>query len=245
MSTELLYMDDWTLCQEKANVVDIVEREGKTALILDRTIFYPQGGGQPADRGEIISSEHGTFKVSDVRFFDGIAYHFGEFVEKPFRVGEKVELNVDCTRRELLSKLHSAGHLIDVAIEKMGHSFPYGKACHFPEGSYVEYQAMLTPEECVAFHEGLQRELNNLVAQNIPITGVAMMKEELAKICPHVPDYLPAGKPVRVVSVGDLMSCPCGGTHASSSGAIGQIIITKVKCKGGMLKVSYQLGQPS
>ncbi|MCL5436441.1 MAG: hypothetical protein M1549_01015 [Candidatus Dependentiae bacterium] len=116
------------------------------------------------------------------------------------------------------------------------------KGYHFPDHPYVEYLATMTPEECAVFQSQLQEGVHALVAAAIPITSALLAREELAQVCLHVPDYLPAGKPISVVSVGKLASCPCGGTHVAVSSAVGRIEVTKVKCKGGVVRVSYGLG---
>jgi len=70
-STNLVYLSDFKLLQAPAQLIDLLEENGRTVLILDQTIFYPQGGGQPYDQGT-IENEGGIFKVEEVRFFDGI-----------------------------------------------------------------------------------------------------------------------------------------------------------------------------
>ncbi len=240
METELLYINNWDIAATTAQVVDVVERDGKRAVILDRTVFYPQGGGQPADHGEIIG-DMGVFRVDDARFADGIVYHFGEFVSGSFGQGAAVTARIDTARRNLLSRLHTAGHLLDVAMENTGRSLTNGKGYHFPDHPYVEYVATMTPEECATFQQELQINVDALVKENIPVTSALMARDELEKVCLHVPDYLPAGKPVCVVHIGKFASCPCGGTHVSVSSAVGRVEVTKVKCKGGIVRVSYQV----
>lgn len=240
METKLLYMNDWDANTTAALVVDVVERDGKRAVILDRTVFYPQGGGQPADHGEIVG-DTGVFRVNDVRFADGIVYHFGEFVSGSFGQGAAVTARIDTARRALLSRLHTAGHLIDVAMEQTGRGLSYSKAYHFPDNPYVEYVATMTPEECAAFQQELQINVDALVKENISVTSTLMARDELEKVCLHVPDYLPEGKPICVVSIGKLVSCPCGGTHVPIASAVGRIEIVKAKCKGGVVRVSYQV----
>lgn len=240
METKLLYMDHWDVITAQAKILAIVEQDGQKALVLDQTIFYPQGGGQPADRGEIVGTS-GLFQVAGVRFVDGVVYHFGEFAQGTCAVGEAVELKIDQQRRELLSRLHSAGHLIDVAMEQLGCHFVAGKGYHFADHPYVEYEANLTAEDCIGLQKELQVVLDDLVQSDIPITGVSMAREDLEKVCQHVPDYLPAGKPIHIVTIGNHTPCPCGGTHVRSSSLIGRIKISKIKSKGGVLRVSYQL----
>ena len=118
--TKLLYLDDSCLFEAKATLLAVQETEdGRKSLILDQTIFYPQGGGQACDKGE-IRTETASFMVQDVSFIDGNTHHIGEFSSKAFAEGEEVHLAIDPARRKLHSRIHSAGHLLDVAMFNLG-----------------------------------------------------------------------------------------------------------------------------
>ena len=117
--TKLNYLDNTYLFESEAIFIEIKENEKGKAVILDETIFYPQGGGQPADRGEIVSGDN-IFAVSDVRLDEtGTVGHFGEFKQGEFKQDDKVDLKIDKDRRILNAKLHSAGHLLDCAVSKI------------------------------------------------------------------------------------------------------------------------------
>jgi Ser-tRNA(Ala) deacylase AlaX len=89
-------------------------------LILEETIFHPQGGGQPSDVG-IIENEEIIFKVEKASTVDGHVEHLGEFSgDSTFKINDKVKLKVDKESRDLNTRLHSAGHLIDVAVRNIG-----------------------------------------------------------------------------------------------------------------------------
>lgn len=242
--TKLLYLEKSSQYTSSAQILEVAVRDGKQALALDQTIFYPQGGGQPADHGEIVCAS-GRFMVTDVRFVDGVVYHSGSFVQGICFVGNDVELFVDIPRREFLSRLHTSGHLIDVAMEQLGLHLVPTKGYHFPDNPYVEYEGSYTSDECMVLQERLQNEVNRLIQENISVAYRMAQREELEAICIHVPDYLPAGKPIRVVSIGSLATCPCGGTHVASLAQLGAVEIRKVKCKGGILRVSYVLATVS
>lgn len=240
VSTKLLYLEQNFLYKVSAQVLAITERDDKKALVLDQTIFYPQGGGQPADHGEIICPQ-GRFAVTDVRFVEGVVYHFGSFTQGSCSVGDNVELQIDVPRRELLSRLHTAGHLVDVAMERIGLQLMPTKAYHFPDNPYVEYQGVLTPEQCADVQQKLQTAVDALIKEDLPVTHRLAHKDELAAICSHVPEHFPEGKPVRVVTISNFAACPCGGTHVASSTQLGKLEIRKIKSKGGVVRVSYLL----
>ncbi len=100
---------------------------------MDGTIFYPQGGGQPYDQG-VIESAKGKFLVEEVRFVDGIVKHIGMFERGSFEKGDEVTCHVDKARRDLHSRLHSAGHIVDMGMTELGLGWIPGKGYHFPDG---------------------------------------------------------------------------------------------------------------
>ncbi|HIF14485.1 MAG TPA: hypothetical protein EYQ86_03840 [Bacteroidetes bacterium] len=93
--TNLLYLDNTYLFETSAKFIELKENEKGTAIILDQTIFYPQGGGQPADTGKIILGSN-EFIVTDVRLDEqGLVWHFGTFNSNPFNNGDEVDLEDD------------------------------------------------------------------------------------------------------------------------------------------------------
>src|SRR5579871_4429046 len=113
--TKLTYLENFNLLKDEATVLHIIQ-ENNTIIILDHTIFYPQGGGQQYDKG-IMENKNGKFIVEEVRFIDGIVKHIGKFEHGTFNINDKVTCLVDQNRRELNSRLHSAGHVIDMAVD--------------------------------------------------------------------------------------------------------------------------------
>ncbi|KAK9664256.1 hypothetical protein RND81_14G029100 [Saponaria officinalis] len=138
------YHNMWKFDSEAIFLSFLQGEDCRQALILDYTIFHPQGGGQPSDIGFIsVSDSAFRFVVEDVRSIDGIVYHYGHVenleggLEPEWKIekGTRVHLHVDESRRNLNSRLHSAGHLLDISIRNvgLGHLVP-GKAYHFPDG---------------------------------------------------------------------------------------------------------------
>ena len=231
--TTLDYLNNSQLLKSEAKILDIQETGKGTAIILDRTIFYPQGGGQPADQGK-ISSENGTFVVSDVRMDEnGTVYHFGE---GNLNVGETVKLEINTDRRKLNSKLHSAGHLLDIALKELGVSLTPGKGCHFPDGPpYIQYKEQIeNPGELV---QKLEEKANELISQNLKINCKDISQEEARE----KGIYAPLGKSARVVNLEGYEEFGCGGTHVENSGEIGQINIDKISAKKGKTTVRYSI----
>lgn len=232
--TKLNYLDNTRLFESKAVFVEVKEGDKGKAVILDETIFYPQGGGQPADNGEIVS-EDAVFSVTDVRLDeDGVVWHFGEFENREFHKRDKVTLEIDKKRRILNAKLHSAGHLLDCAVKKIGiKNFKPIKGFHFSGGPYVEYEG--TVENPADLIIELEKTINELIARDLEIEKADLSQEEAkARGIPVLP-----GKSARVINFAGFQGHGCGGTHVVSSSEIGKVIIRKIKSKKGMTKISY------
>lgn len=237
--THLDYLEDMQRLEATARVQSVSTTDDRTDVILDRTIFYPQGGGQPFDRGAMVNRD-ARFAVEEVRFADGIVHHFGRFENGSFAEGDDVHLSVDPQRRALHSRVHSAGHIVDMAVLALGLGWKPGKGYHFPDGPYVEYSgaAAASSMDREQLKADLEREANRFVRENRATTILFVSKEEMARHCHFVPDELPAGKPQRVVLYGDF-GIPCGGTHVARLGDVGAMTIRKLKFSGDTVRVSY------
>lgn len=239
--TKLRYMTDMFQLEDTAMIVGVQNLDdNKIALILDQTIFYPQGGGQPFDQG-VISSDNNIFNVEEVRFKEGTVYHIGKIISGSFTKDMNVSLSVNKNQRIYNSKNHSAGHIIDIAIHNLGLELVPGKGYHFPVGAYVEYSGTLNESERNQLIEKLQREVNKLVVDNHLISVSLLPFDELSKRANYVPDYIPKDKPTRAMTIDGFYAIPCGGTHAKNTKEIGPITIEKIKNKKGNLRISYSI----
>ena len=234
--TKLIYLNDTYLSTLNATIINELNDANGLAIIVDRTIFYPQGGGQPSDVG-FIKSDHATYKVSSVRLNDsGLVLHYGEYIEGAFAVGQQINLSIDLDKRIVNARVHSAGHLLDCAVSSLdlAHLKPT-KGFHFPEGPYVEYEGILDNKN--DWINPIQEKINDLVKENIQISNYSLSFEEAAqkKI------WAPSGKSARVVDFEGFDGCGCGGTHVLNSSEIGEISIRKIKVKKGVTRIAYAL----
>ena len=226
-----------------AQITNIITNEMGTALILDQTIFYPQGGGQPSDQG-FIKNIHSQdlFNVTSVRFMEGAVYHYGTFMGNKFFIDDHVELTIDSKRRKLNSQNHTAGHIIDIAIRSLDLPIVPNKGYHFPEGPYVEYQQTQSdPFNATEHLEYIQRQVNNILSTPTPVSCMNISYNELVQVSGYVPTNLPADKPTRVMKINGYPAIPCGGTHVDNTRDITNIIVKKISKKSGMWRVSYQV----
>ncbi|KAK2991986.1 hypothetical protein RJ640_014847 [Escallonia rubra] len=234
--TKLEYYEDMWKLQSKATFLSsFTTDDGRIALILDSTIFHPQGGGQPCDTGVIAHSSGGfKFVVQDVRSKDKIVWHYGFF--------EKSDLSMDEVGEVLL--LHSAGHLLDICIKNvgLGHLDP-GKGYHFPDGPYVEYKGKVSQDDLQSKQSELEIEANALIAKGGKVSAAILPYDEASEVCGGcLPGYIPEGSTPRILKLGDNPGCPCGGTHVSDISEILCLKVSQIRTKKGLTKVFYNVG---
>ncbi len=234
--TKLKYLQDTYVFQANAMFMEIRENEKGKAVVLDETIFYPQGWGQPPDKGQIVS-DNAIFSVNDTRLDEnGTVLHFWKFEKGEFQKGDKVVLKTDKDRRIKNAKCHSAGHLLDCAVKQMGlNNLEPIKGFHFPDGPYVEYKGIIeNPTDIIPV---LEKTVNTLIMDNLHVEKQNLSPEE-AKAQGI---WAPTGKSARVVKFSRFPSCGCWGTHVNSASEIGKITIRKIKSKKGTTKIAYSV----
>jgi len=226
--TELLFRDDAYLKSTSAELVELTDNGG---LIFDQTVFYPIGGGQPSDVGELISDDL-NLKVREVRKGDqGKVVFFIEGSTEGLQIGQKFEQKLDWSTRYGYMKIHTALHLLSVVI-------PLGVT----GGSIGSEKGRLDFEmpEPLENKEILENELNELIARGLKITESWITDAELEANpslvkTMRVKPAMGQGK-VRLVRIGtetdEIDLQPCGGTHVKNTLEIGKIRLGKVENKG-------------
>jgi alanyl-tRNA synthetase len=204
--------------QCKAHVQKVIRDAEIYKVVVDQTTFYPQGGGQPADRGT-IKNDQALFVVQGVSLENCIAYHKGIFEYGSFALNTTVDVLVDPEIRVLHNKNHTAGHIIDYALAELGYSLIPGKGYHFPQGPYVEYGGTLEQAEREQLIPALEKAANEIVARALPVT-ISLIDNDQNKRAMSVTGYLPI---------------LCGGTHVANTNEIGDITIRKIKNEKGNL----------
>jgi Ser-tRNA(Ala) deacylase AlaX len=191
-ATQLDYLLDSYVFSATARVLSA----SATELVLDRTIFHPQGGGQPSDVGVVRSADGAArFAVAAAKkdtvgdphapaTMHTIVRHAGAYESNAhFAVGDEVVLDVDERVRRLHARLHSAGHLIDVAMERAGYALKAAKGSHSPDMAFVEYAGTIESGEMEAARERLQDICSTLIAEARPVSAVVVPFETLREKC--------------------------------------------------------------
>jgi alanyl-tRNA synthetase len=240
-ATELLYYDDAYLKEFDAEILRITKHDNRYGLILNRTAFYPLGGGQPADKG-VIKSEHGEIRVVDVRMEKGAVVHFADEIIEQLAEGDHVKGIVDWTRRYALMRIHTAAHLMSEAIRKVVSSplAIIGSGIDVDKARLdLAYDKSLGP-----LLMEIEKVANQVVKENRPVIIKAMPREEAENYVARFHEslkILPAQvQKVRVVEIKDWHACACGGTHVKATGEIGVIKVLRRMSKGkGVERVEF------
>lgn len=235
------YLEDTYKFTDEATILGIEKQEdGSYIIYLSNTIFHPQGGGQPYEPGD-ISNEKAIFHVNKVlssKTKSGVIEHYGNFEnETLFEIGDHVSLQIDEKARRLHARLHSSGHLLDQAVAAAGYNFPTSKGNHRPGESFVEYIGKIEAKEKEELLKKTQIECDRLVAEAIP-TKINYVDPADT---PHDTSFLKPGEKARIVCVAGDCDYPCSGTHVKNSSEIGKLVLTKVTCKKGIIRISYKV----
>jgi Ser-tRNA(Ala) deacylase AlaX len=203
------------------------------------------------------------FHVQNVRLsaFSGRILHFGHFVSSQevtkkgiFKTNEKVFQTIDTAKRNLHSRIHTAGHVLGLAIRQLADNNSAGagtfpkdltelKAQHYPDAAFVEFRGLISGE----FKSVIQAQADKLVEQDLAVEVLWWGERELREKCAAVID-LP--EPIdrrqkqlmRVVNIVGAGAYPCGGTHVLRTAEIGRLLVRNIKRQKGATKVSYSVG---
>ncbi|MDO8627815.1 MAG: alanyl-tRNA editing protein [Candidatus Diapherotrites archaeon] len=232
--TEKLYLKDSYLKEFSAKVEQVLE--GKF-VILDRTAFYAQGGGQPSDTGKLVTADGKEFKVLFVKQFDENVSHEVENASE-LQPGIEVKGFVDWEIRYTLMKMHTALHLLSEVIRKETGALTTGNQIDLDETKMDFNIENYTPELVKNFEE----KTNQQIARNLEVKITFMSKEEALKNpkffkLKDVP--IKDREEFRIVSIGDFDEQADGGTQVNNTSEIGRIQITKTKNKGTNNKRIY------
>lgn len=219
METEKIYYADCHCATFRARVLECSETEGGFAVTLDRTAFYPLGGGQAADTGTL-----GGVRVLDTREEGEKIVHL---CGGPLTVSSTVDGQIDYEARFVRMQQHTGEHIVSGILHRL-----YG--CHNTgfhmnqTGIVIDFDAVIPAEKLPE----IEREANEAIWKNIPLHIWAPGPEELEQVPYRTKRALPW--PVRIVEVPGFDICACCGVHVAATGEIGLIkLLSAIPCRGG------------
>jgi len=228
--TEPLFQQDAYMRSCVATVVEA----GEGSVVLDRTVFYPLGGGQPGDTGRLRAGDGREWRVADVRKGEGgRILHLLEAGSVLPEVGCKVEATIDWERRHAHMRMHTCLHLLGSVLR-------YGVT----GGQIAADKGRLdfdTQDEIDM--DAVTAAVNALVGANHGVRSMWITDEELDRQ-PELVRTLSVQPPrgagrIRLLEIPGVDRQPCGGTHVAATGEIGPVTVTKVENKGKRNKRVY------
>lgn len=217
--TEKLYDKDSHLKEFSATVLSCEKSGENYSVILDKTAFFPEGGGQESDRGNI-----GEAAVLDVRIVSGEIIHC---TDRPLNIGEEYACNLNWDRRFRNMQNHSGEHIVSGIVHRL-----YGLnnvGFHLGAEMTVDFDGAISREQLLE----VERLANKAVFQNVPIRAYYPDEKELKAL-----DYrskLELTENVRIVDIKGYDLCACCAPHVKKTGEIGLIkILDSFKNKGGV-----------
>ena len=230
MKTVPVYYQDPYKKELECRVLAVEPKGAFQNILLDRTIFYPEGGGQPSDRGLL-----GEAKVEYVRLLNGEIIHQ---VRGELQKGQTVKAVLDWNWRYRYMRLHTAGHLLhDVLMTMVSDLVPL-RASHGKK-AFLEYQGELQG----ATQEEIEEKVNQTLNQDLPVVTQQVSYDDLVSQCPFVPPNLPKDKPLRTIKIGDFPPMPDGGVHVKTTKEIGKIWIANIVVNQGKTVIRYGVAQ--
>jgi Ser-tRNA(Ala) deacylase AlaX len=233
--TKLLYLDDAYLKEFDARVLDVITQDSQSYVVLDRTLFYPRGGGQPSDMG-VVECTGTTYNVTEVVKRDGRILHHLD--RSGLRQGDEIHGSIDWNRRYMLMRMHTASHLLDAVLYRDGKILVTGNELGV-EKSRIDFNM---PEFSMDKVQEYVNEANRIIIKDLPVKNYYLSRDEAFKIpgIVKLAGALPPDIPIlRITEITGLDIQADGGTHVNSLGGIGKINILSIENKGKERKRIY------
>ena len=248
-ATEFVGYTDYSCDAEIKAIVTNGERDefatadSEVVVVLDKTPFYGESGGQAGDTG-VIKTDNATLEVTATgKTPDGVVLHIARFISgDSIALGDKVHAQIDVEKREATRRNHTAAHLLQAALRK-----------HL--GSHVEQAGQLVNSEEMRFDfthfsalsgdelKAIEREVNEVILKGIPVETREMPIEEAKKLGAMALFGEKYGDVVRVVSAGDFSVELCGGTHADNTAKLGLFkIVSETSVAAGIRRITAVTG---
>ena len=225
MSTELLFREDAYLKSATARVLSVTER----GIELDRTVFYPLGGGQSGDSGVFVRDNGERLTITDTRKGDAAerVLHVAAPGSTPLEPGEAVTLEIDWPRRYRLMRLHTALHLLSCVVVA-----PVTGGNIVPDKARLDFDIDLSELNAAR----IEQATNALIASAVATETLWISDAEL-EAQPDLVKTMSVQPPrgagrVRLLRIPGIDLQPCGGTHVANIAEIGAIKVLKIRSEG-------------
>ncbi|MFT4650068.1 MAG: misacylated tRNA(Ala) deacylase [Polaribacter sp.] len=237
MTEKIFYQDSYQK-KHQSEIVAVLD----DGIVMQSTIFYPLGGGQPGDTGVLILNGD-KYRVTDTYFAEDkvtIIHHLSTEDLSTFRVGASVDMVLDWERRHRLMRMHTSMHLMCHLITAQATGGSIGET-----DSRIDFDL----QGQIVDKDNLTIEMNRLINSQLGVTIGSITDEALAQnpgLVRTMSVQPPKGQgSIRTVTILDTDYQPCGGTHVNNTAEIGEVIVTKIKNKGKQNKrISLALVTP-
>ena len=231
----------------EAIVVDGVSvsemNEGDVEIILDRTPFYAEGGGQLCDGGVIVLSDGTRVEIDDVQSpVPGLYVHRGVITSGSVKINQEVFTKIDQERRKAISRAHTATHMVHKAFrEALGETATQAGSENAPGRFRFDFPASGAVPSSVL--NDVETRVNSLLIESLEVTAEQMSQAKAKEIGAMALFGEKYGDVVRVVSVGDWARELCGGTHVHSSAELGVVkLLNESSIGAGVRRVEALVG---
>ena len=229
--TERRYYSDSHTTKFEAKIVEHLTWDGKPAVVLDATYFYPAGGGQPCDYGTL----NGAQVIDVVARPDDLAVI--HVLEREIE-GDTAQAQIDWARRFDHMQQHTGQHILTQAFVQTANLPTVGFHLS-PDTVTIDLDATSISADQINTAENLA---NEVIWRNLPVTARLVSQNEMDGVrVRRIPGQL-ATEGLRVVSVGEFDQTACGGTHVAATGEIGLLKIIRTDKKGGQIRVEFRCG---
>ena len=224
--------------------VNEAEVNSDVEIILDRTPFYAEGGGQLPDGGLITLSNGAVVEIDDVQTpVPGLFIHRGQVISGSLDLKSSALASIDIERRLAISRAHTATHMVHKAFrEILGETATQAGSENSPGRFRFDFPA--TGAVPTSVLEEVEGRVNNLLLDNLSVTAKVMTQPEAKAMGAMALFGEKYGDQVRVVSVGDWAHELCGGTHVKSSGELGVVkLLSEASIGAGVRRVEALVGR--
>ena len=225
------------------NLVGSAGADEDVEIVLDRTPFYAEGGGQLADGGRITLANGAVVEIDDVQTpVPGVFVHRGRVLSGSLESGSKGQAAIDVERRDAISRAHTATHMVHKAFrELLGETATQAGSENSPGRFRFDFPA--TGAVPASVLNDVESRVNTLLLDNLEVSAEVMSQEAAKKIGAMALFGEKYGDQVRVVSVGDWARELCGGTHVSRSGQLGVVkLLSESSIGAGVRRVEALVG---